>query len=659
MYILSEVGKYVEKTYFFEDGKPIPVSSYGACYARKMGLNLLSIAIDGLSDGLNNRSMFVSRTSLSENVHKEIYQYLPSTVKNLIEHEKEKLIAIQNGITNKYNNYEIEVYIRKLFSCLIDDFFSKSPMNISQNFWSNMIVELDNFIRNEFNNNYLDDIKKDIREQVFSKELYHRFYSFYAPVGMGKTLTSIGFALRCANYNNASRIVFVTSRIDVIELISKTLKNAFSVGCILEHHSRNIEMNKDEILASQNWDYKVIITTQKQFFETLFSNNSKLKRLHNLENAIVILDEIQVLNSVIIEPTITMIKSISKVLNTKFIFSTATTPSYIANIENIHNLIDNRKEVFIKSQRSKYHFINNLDTLNIEELIEKSKKIKGSKLFVFTTRKDAILFFEKMKIEKKSYRNIYHISTSMCSEHRKEILINVKKHLEYSKWFQRFIKWCVKIIRKILHLSNDIIVVSTQLFETGYDIDFQCVIKHISTLDSIICSAGLSNHDGNIKYGSVYLFDLINSGTLSSEYRTLTKHTKQLILDNPGKLYEYDFYDEFHKQAMNLFIEPDKKKINNSRSLFNFKDVSNLYGVFENEPTSVFVKNYNQYSKDLYDSLKSKEYLTFNDTKDIYRFSVSIYHNYILNNSHLFSKDKFGNYILEGSYDNELGICVK
>ncbi|MGH8657065.1 MAG: CRISPR-associated endonuclease Cas3'', partial [Gammaproteobacteria bacterium] len=116
---------------------------------------------------------------------------------------------------------------------------------------------------------------------------------------------------------------------------------------VLEHHSlaglgkesatgdaeidKHNSSERQRRLLSQNWDAPIVLTTNIQLLESLFSNRpSACRKLHNLMDSVILLDEAQSLPQHLVVPTLAALSHLSTAYHTTVMFATATQPAFDA-----------------------------------------------------------------------------------------------------------------------------------------------------------------------------------------------------------------------------------------------------------------------------------------------------------------------------------------
>lgn len=315
------------------------------------------------------------------------------------------------------------------------------------------------------------------------------------PTGSGKTLCSMKLALEKAVKHHKKRIIYVIPYTSIIEQTAEIFTDLFGDSLYpLQHHSNfdyetkaqddsGSDLTAEKLKRTcENWDAPLVITTSVQFFQSLYHyKGSRLRKLHNLADSVLIFDEIHLIPTENIQPCLRGIGYITKYLNSEAILLSATMPDYSKQIEKY--IPDIRVTEIIGDRTCFKDFENctyeDLGGQSFESIVQMTEEFSSS-LIVVNTRKSARSVYKMLNGKK------FHLSTYMTPEHRSRTIAEIKN--------------CLKKRERIT-------VVSTSLIEAGVDLDFQAVFRELAGLDSILQSGGRCNREGYEACGRVFVFE--------------------------------------------------------------------------------------------------------------------------------------------------------
>lgn len=395
-----------------------------------------------------------------------------------------------------------------------------------------------------------------------------------APTGSGKTLAMLKFALEHAAQNGLKRIILVVPFLSIIEqtaAIYRSVFHGFPTNFILEHHSlaglggeeamgdAEAATERARRLLAENWDAPIIITTNVQLLESLFSNRpSTCRKLHNLMESVIMFDEAQTLPQALAVPTLAALSHLSRTYRTTVLFATATQPAFDALDGAVAKLVApgwrpveaapdharlydalRRYEVDWPGQGESKEWTTLAAEIRAEEQV----------LCVVNLKSHAAALLEELKHDEA----VFHLSTNLCALHRRAVLDEVRARLKSGKPCR---------------------LISTQCIEAGVDVDFPLVYRALAPLDAIAQAAGrcnregrLANHDGNRKMGEVRVFEPDVAGDYRKRYPTrayfqaaevtrsmlIEADTAELDLNDPAVFRDYyhRLYDLSKPEAQN------------------------------------------------------------------------------------------------------------
>ena len=403
---------------------------------------------------------------------------------------------------------DLSLWIRMLFSCLVDaDFLDTEAYMESRKAGLRGAYLTCSELLGRFNN-YMDKKTKGTRktadtavnaarQQVLADcraaaKMKPGLFSLTVPTGGGKTLSSMAFALEHAVNFEKNRIIYVIPYTSIIEQNADVFRSAVGNDQVVEHHSNldDDDSTPKARLAAENWDAPVIVTTSVQFFESLFAaKSSRCRKLHNIANSVVILDEAQLVPVEFLAPILAAMRTLVEHYKVTFVICTATQPAFEAR-DGFPGLPAGSVREIVKDVPGLYRFLRRVEVSSVDTKTPRTwEEIAGE-----LSKLDRVLCVVS---DRKSCRELhrlmpegtYHLSALMCAQHRSDLIAEIK----------------VKLVEGTL-----VRVVSTQLVEAGVDIDFPVVYRALAGLDSIAQAAGRCNREGKLnaegKFGKVVVF---------------------------------------------------------------------------------------------------------------------------------------------------------
>ena len=442
---------------------------------------------------------------------------------------------------------------RMLYSCLVDAdyldteaFMDKASADLRSNNTSlsallPILEKYLNGLKSDAEDTEVNRIRNKVQEQCLKmSESAVGFYSLTVPTGGGKTLSSLLWAMKHAIHNGQKRIIIAIPYTSIIVQTAAILRKIFSDKNVLEHHS-NVDADaiKDEALreklklATENWDYPIIVTTNVQLFESMFSNKpSVCRKLHNIVNSVIILDEVQTLPTDFLQPIVDSLKTYNNLFGVSVLFTTASQPvlsgmiegcnpkASFAGIEKVTEIIPSDFRLHDRLRRVRLQIDNEGRTYDeVAAMLCRHKRV----LCIVNTRKDAKELYQRLPQEGITL----HLSRMMCPKHVSDTIKQIKEALEYDR--------------------NEIIrVVSTQLVEAGVDIDFPVVYRQEAGLDSVLQAAGRCNREGKQDVCTAYVF------SLSKEHSLPKNH---ILVANDARKNLIDIHDWFAPETMTEYFK--------------------------------------------------------------------------------------------------------
>jgi CRISPR-associated endonuclease/helicase Cas3 len=488
------------------------------------------------------------------------------------------------------------------------------------------------------------------------------FFSLTVPTGGGKTLAGVGFALTHAKKYNKKRILVVTPLTSIIEQNAAVFREVFGDDEVVEHHS-NLDENDDTTrsrLATENWDAPIIITTAVQFFESLFAaKTSRARRVHNIANSVVIMDEAQLTPPEHLKPILEVLRLLVEHYKTTFVFCTATQPVFEkqSHFRAFPGLPQGSIREIINDVPGLYAHLKRAEVLPPAEGPVMWKDLArelaphDQALCIVSDRKSCRELHNLMP------KGTWHLSALMCAQHRSDVIEEIKKRLKR---------------------GEPVRVISTQLVEAGVDFDFPSVYRATAGFDSVAQAAGRCNREGKDSLGRVIVFNSprkppagILRKAADAAKNLFAQHYDPLSPESYEPYFSLFYWklDTFDQKHIWELLEPDRATLG-----IRFRTAGEQFRIIDDKNQRTILVRYKDGEK-LIDLLKTLKVPNISILRKLQRYTVNIYTGqfetlrtrgsleeiipgvFTLNNKVEYN-EKVGLLVDEMPYDPEMFTCI-
>ena len=551
-------------------------------------------------------------------------------------------------------DFSLSVFIRMLYSCLVDADFLDTEYFMKEGRTQRETGEEPSVLLEKLKKHVAGWLLNEDTETVNGRRteiLRHCFecghkergiFQLTVPTGGGKTIASLAFALQHAVENQMDRVIYVIPYTSIIEQNAEVFREILGEQNVLENHYNVDYESTEELkpmqLASENWDKPVVVTTNVQFFESLFANkSSKCRKLHNIANSVIIFDEAQMLPTDYLKPCIAVMEELAANFGSSIVLCTATQPALSPFFQRempVTELCPRVEEQFRFFERVTFQ---NVGTISEDELIEKLQKEEQA-LCIVNTKKRAQRLYQKMKGE-----GVFHLSTAMYPKHRRRVLDK---------------------IRQLVKDGKRCILISTSLVEAGVDLDFCTVYRQLAGVDSMIQAAGRCNREGKraAQDSFAYLFQFEEKEYVPGQQLQIDV-SKMLLSEGEdiSSLHGIEKYFEalYHFRGESL----DKKKIFEEfkDKRYNFAKAAKEFKLIEENTLTVFISREEE-AEELLWQIKHQGY-TKSGMRKAGQYCVQLYENDIekLRGAGMLRQvpggiENFYELVDSGQYSEEMGL---
>lgn len=529
--LFHDLGKLIDKNQAVlcesaEIHRHLPVNHVdaGSAALKETGSLYAALAVYSHHRGLPNMAAEGARAedAFLRDDHPDVRKGVDRELPELLRQHKE-LLGENFGVPESGYPGDWPVFLRLVLSCLADADHTDTAASYGQTPEKEVLPSLRAKERLDALNRYVDRLGgSDMRSQL-RKEMYRAcrdanicgsFSTCDSPVGSGKTTAVMAHLLRQAASRRARRIFVILPYTSIIQQSVDVYRRALVLPgenpeeVVAELHCRADFQDQDARYLTSLWRAPVIVTTAVAFFETLASNRpAALRRFHELPGSVIFVDEAHNALPIKLLPLAwRWMDILAEEWGCYWVLASGSLVRYW-ELDSLNPIEMNRPHIpelvepelrtkLMCYEHDRVSFRWRSEPVSRRELVQWVQSFPGPRLLILNTVQSAAVIANDL-CTAYGRRCVEHLSTALTPEDRERVIQRIKARLNDAE-------------------DTNWTLVATSCVEAGVDFSFRTGFRELSSLSSLLQSAGRVNRHGSIQNAQMWSFSLQENSMLRS-----------------------------------------------------------------------------------------------------------------------------------------------
>lgn len=458
--------------------------------------------------------------------HPTVREHTDSVLSDLLERHNSLNFPQPDNNTHPYDGDQC-VFLRMALSCLADADHTDTAIaygqaskheNLPKLRADERLAALDRYVNGLGGNDERSRLRKEMYSACRNAEIGGGFSICSSPVGSGKTTAVMAHLLKQASERKARRIFVILPYTSIIQQSAEIYRKALTLfgenpeEVVAELHSRADFEDYDTRYLTSLWRAPIIVTTAVAFFETLSSAKpSALRKLHELPGSMIFIDEAHnALPLKLLPAAWRRMNALADEWSCYWVLASGSLVRYwqldrLPEIDmprpTVPELIcTDLKDRMMAYEHDRIKFCRKKEPISRQELIGMVQNAPGPRLLILNTVQSAAVIASDMS-EQLGRTHVEHLSSALTPKDRSAVISRIKHRLENNT-------------------DTDWTLVATSCVEAGVDFSFRTGFREISSLLSLLQSAGRINRHGKFADAEMQSFSMQDDSALSRSKNT-------------------------------------------------------------------------------------------------------------------------------------------